>query len=201
MKTFVDAQLYTGSGQYDIVGNTQLEFLKLEGCLPESTVGEVGCGCLCGGHKIIGYLNSGNYIGIDPNKWLIDAALEEYPVLKTKNPKFFFNDDFSIPEPVDYVISHSILSHAAHWQLAQFFNNLKKSMKPLSKIIASIRLAENDSKDETWQYPGVSYFSWDTVKETGKKIGFNVVRRDDLRELMMKTAPAHHHDWVSATLV
>jgi len=202
MKTFLDAQLYTGCSEdaYEIVGNMQLNFLKLEGCHPDSIVGEIGCGCLCGGHKIINYLNSGHYIGVDPNSWLIETALETRPELKLKNPRFLSNDDFSLPEPVDYIISHSILSHAANWQLPLFFNNLKKSMKSQAKIIASIRFAEKDSNNETWQYPGVSYFSWETIETTARNCNLSVVRREDLRAMMIEKAPAHHHDWLMVTL-
>lgn len=203
MKTFLDAQLYTGcsSEAYEIVGSNQLGFLKLEGCSPDSVVAEIGCGCLCAGHKIIEYLNSGNYIGVDPNSWLIDAALEAKPELRSKNPRFFFNDDFSLPKSVDYIISHSILSHAAHWQLPLFFKSLRQSMQPQARIVASIRLDKKDSMDETWQYPGVSYFRWETVEAVALECGLSAVRRDDFRTMMMEKAPAHHHDWFTATSI
>ena len=126
MSKFNEAQLYTGNtgDLWSLVGKAQLNLLLKMGCSRDSLVGEIGCGSLCGGHAIIDYLNIGKYIGVEPNSWLVDAALEANPLILKKLPKFNVNSDFKLPEMVDFVISHSILSHAAHWQLKLFFKIL-----------------------------------------------------------------------------
>jgi cyclopropane fatty-acyl-phospholipid synthase-like methyltransferase len=45
----------------------------------------------------------------------------------------------------DYIFSHSILSHAAHWQLDQYLENSKRVLAPNGVMLASIRLAEGNS--------------------------------------------------------
>src|SRR3979409_1971899 len=51
------ARYYVGAGSEPAaIGDSQLELLKKSGCTPDSTVLEIGCGCLIAGLPIIGYL-------------------------------------------------------------------------------------------------------------------------------------------------
>lgn len=184
---------------WSLAGNCQLDLLKRIGLTPSSKVAEVGCGCLSAGAPLIRYLEDSTYIGIDPNRWLIEAAIEDNLDLMFKHPTFAYNDDFSIPREVDFVISHSVLSHAAYWQLNQFFANVKPALAPGGKILASIRLAEQNSMHETWQYPDNSFFSWSTVENTAAQNDLKVEERKDFREYMTSICPSNFHDWFIAT--
>ena len=161
-----EAQQYVGTDETS--GGLQLELLKREGCVPSSKVLDIGCGCLSAGLPIMRYLDIGNYVGIEPNRWLIEAALEseeDKAIFVGKNARILFRDDFNASEigtRFDFVLAHSVLSHAAHWQLGQFLGNSASVLGPWGKIMASIRLAEgnawgsvgsvdkDDSKQETW---------------------------------------------------
>jgi len=129
-------------------GRRQLALLKREGCLPSSRVLEVGCGALHAGNPTIEYLEPGKWVGIEPNGWLIDAALTNpgnRRLVESKRACFLNVDDFdasSLGRSFDYVLSHSVLSHAAHWQLPLFLHNVGKVLAPSGRIVASFRLAE-----------------------------------------------------------
>jgi SAM-dependent methyltransferase len=207
-----DAKRYVGTDE--VSGQLQIELLKREGCVPTSKVLEVGCGCLNTGIQLIRYLEKGNYVGIDPNEWLRQAALKAHDVrqlVEEKQAKFLSVDDFDASKlglKFDYIFSHSVLSHCAYWQLEQFLRNAAKVLAPEGRILASIRLAEgnaygslgtfdkNDSMHEGWQYPSVSWFKLSTVVETADKQGLMAVHIAEYTELYTKTRPGECHDWI-----
>jgi SAM-dependent methyltransferase len=211
---FERAQVYVGNTgeNFFIVGRLQLDLLKMNGCTPASQVLEIGCGCLVAGRPIIEYLNAGGYVGIEPNTWLLDAVQAELPgtvdLVQTKRPLFLENTDFDASgtgRKFDFVISHSILSHAAAWQLPLFLIAVKRVLTPNGIGIASIRFSnENnelmgDSDDKDWVYPGVSYFSWEMVQRVAAGCGLAVEWRKDYRDYFTKEAPSNYHDWIRLT--
>jgi SAM-dependent methyltransferase len=172
-----------------VSGSVQLELLRREGCVPTSHVLEVGCGALSAGAYLIDFLDADRYVGIEPNRWLIDAALRERRVrraVREKRPVFIDRIDFDASEAgrrFDFVLSHSVLSHAAHWQLDQFLANVVRTLAPNGRILASLILAEGnpygstgtpdkrDSMHTEWQYPGISWFSLATVVDAAARHG------------------------------
>jgi cyclopropane fatty-acyl-phospholipid synthase-like methyltransferase len=207
-----DADLYVATDE--VSGQLQVELLKREGCRPNSKVLEVGCGNLHAGIPLIRYLEKDNYVGIDPNEWLRQAAMEKDDIrqlVKSKGARFLTAIDFDASKfdiKFDFVLSHSILSHCAHWQLELFLKNVAKVLAPRARILASIRLAEgnaygstgtpdrDDSRDETWQYPGVSWFKLSTVKAIAAKHGLTVTYIPEYTEFYTKTRPKEFHDWL-----
>lgn len=183
-------------------GEVQLELLKLEGCTSGDAVLEVGCGCLNAGIPVMQYLEAGKYVGIEPNRWLLDAALASRRVrwlVFRKRAVFLERTDFDASElgrTFDYVLSHSILSHCAHHQLDEFVANVARVLSPKGKIVASIRLADRDSMDDEWQYPGVSWFSLATVEETAARHGLRVVVKSEYTALMTARRPHEIHNWL-----
>lgn len=178
---------------------------------------DVGCGCLHAGAHLLAYLERGHFAGIEPNRWLLKAALKSPAVAKLvaeKQPHFLHGREFdasSLGTRFDFVLSHSVLSHAAHWQLEQFLRNTERVLAPGGKICASLRLAEGnafgstghpdgvDSMDEEWQYPGVSFFTWKTIAAAAARVGLVAHNRQDLTELYTRTRPKEFHDWVVFT--
>ena len=207
-----DAATYVGTDK--VSGQLQFELLKRAGCRPDSNVLEIGCGCLHAGIPLIQYLNKGNYVGVDPNEWLRQKAMKKRHVrqlVKEKGARFLSVDDFDasvLGIKFDFVFSHSVLSHCAHWQLEQFLRNSGKVLAPGGRILSSIRLAEGnvygswgtpnkgDSMDEEWQYPGVSWFKLSTVTKTADILGLAVVYILEYTEFYTKIRPKECHDWL-----
>jgi cyclopropane fatty-acyl-phospholipid synthase-like methyltransferase len=206
------ARSYVGTDE--VSGQLQLELLKRQGCRPDSKALEVGCGRLHAGIPVMQYLDKGNYAGVDPNVWLRETAMKDRRirrVIAERQPRFLSVDDFDASElhtKFDFVLSHSVLSHAAHWQLETFLRNVSKVLAPGGRIVASIRLAEGnvygsagtpdkkDSMDQEWQYPGGSYFTLSTIKKTADVVGLTAVHIPEYTEFYIKTRPKEYHDWI-----
>jgi len=116
-------------------------------------------------------------------------------------------DAGSLGMKFDYILAHSILSHAAHRQLGQFLENSAKVLAPSGKIVASIRLAEgnkwgsagspdkDDSRCAEWQYPGVSFFKKSTVLDAAEACGLEATHKPEYTEFYVNRRPEEHHDW------
>ena len=198
----------------EVSGQLQFEILKRRGCVPSSRVLEVGCGCLNAGRHVIRYLDADNYVGVDPNEWLVQTARGEPDVAQLvaeKRARFVHVDTFdasALGVTFDYVLSHSVLSHCAHWQLDQFLQGVTKVLAPGGRILASIYLAEGnaygsdpapnleDSKDEEWQYPGISRFKRSTVDAAAAKHGLTAANVPEYTEFITSTRPRESHDWM-----
>jgi cyclopropane fatty-acyl-phospholipid synthase-like methyltransferase len=194
-------------------GELQRELLERTGCTPTSKVLEIGCGFLNAGIPIIRFLAAGNYVGIEPNRWLIDAALTKRDarnLVKEKHARFLYSDTFDASElgiEFDFVISHSVLSHCAHRQLDQFLRTLGRVLASNGCILASLRLSEGnpygsagsthgeDSMYETWQYPGVSYFKLSTVEKTARDNCLIATLIPEYTEYCTSRRPQEVHDW------
>ena len=210
-----EAKLFVGTDETS--GQLQFELLKREGCVPSSRVLEVGCGCLHAGVPLIRYLESGHYAGIDPNEWLRQKTLKNREIrrlVEAKHARFLSVDDFdagSLGIKFDFVLSHSVLSHCAHFQLEQFLRNVAAVLAPGGRILASIRLAEGnafgskgtpdrlDSMDRQWVYPGVSWFRLTTVQKTADAIGLTAALIPEYTEFYTRTRRHEFHDWMVFT--
>ncbi|MBZ5567111.1 MAG: class I SAM-dependent methyltransferase [Acidobacteriia bacterium] len=207
-----DPNQYVGTDE--VSGQLQLELLKREGCRPDSKALEIGCGNLHAGVMLIEHLMKGHYAGVDPNTWLRRQTLKDRRVrelVREKQARFLSVDNFdasSLGTKFDFILSHSVLSHAAHWQLEQYLRNACKVLAPGGRILASIYLAEGnaygssgtpgkqDSMDETWQYPGISWFKLATVVTAAGRCGLTVVYKPEYTEFYVKTRPNECHDWL-----
>ena len=61
--------------QYDFMGATQFRLLTSLGLRANHHLLDFGCGSLRAGKLFIVYLSKGHYFGIEPNKWLIEDAI------------------------------------------------------------------------------------------------------------------------------
>lgn len=210
-RTYYDAQNFTSTDETS--GRRQADLLWNEGCTELCQVLEVGCGCLSAGAILIDRLQPDHYVGIDPNDWLREAAFR-LPSVKAlvdaKRPVFLSNFEFdagSTGRKFDYVLSHSILSHAAHHQLPLFLRNVGGVLADGGRIYASLYLAEGnphgnagtrdkkDSEDAEWVYPGVSFFTHETIQTCAAAEGLSATHRPDLTEWYIQARPGEMHDW------
>ena len=115
-------------GKWDVMGPKQLEFLAGEGLLPAHRLLDVGCGPLRAGIHFAGYLEPGNYYGIELNGSLLDAGYEREltPELRDRLPRDHlratdrFDCDFGVA--FDYAIAQSLFTHVSlnHIRLCLF---------------------------------------------------------------------------------
>ena len=205
-------------------GLAQLEILISLGCKPHHRVLEIGCGALVAGFPIMQYLDPGNYTGVDPNWWLTEEAInlpEVAAVVAEKRPRFHPRADFRASEYVtvgpdraehakfDFIISHSILSHASNAQLTDFLTAARAQLAEGGVLAASIRLAEGNEHGSPgsaqhgadfteWQYPGVSWFKQEDVIDRARRIGLSARVAPELTKTILNGNPKAIHDWIVA---
>ena len=196
-------------------GRMQLELLLREGLQKDNYVLDLGCGALVAGIPIMSFLDQEHYVGIDPNKWLIDVSLhikKNMDITLCKRPLFLYNGDFdarSTNITFDYIISHSIISHAAYWQLDLFLLMCSKVLKKGGKVIFSLRLTEpnefgnegalEETNSNKWVYPDNSFFHKETIIRKAAPL-FNIIEHKKLyTELIMTTDKSAKHDWFVLT--
>lgn len=205
------AQAYVGNANehYFMAGICQLELLKRNGLKPHHNVLEIGCGALVLGRPLIQHLDPDRHVGIEPNTWLVDAARGHFPdmgdLFSDKKPIFLDRTDFDASETgrkFDFVMSHSVLSHAPHWQLPIFFEKVSKILGPYGVVVASLRMFDpngklmGDSLHEEWQYPGASYFAIETIQREARKVGLEAEHIPEYRALFTRYTPSNIHDWI-----
>lgn len=214
-KTYYDAQRFVATDE--VSGKLQADILFQAGLKPESHVLEIGCGCLSAGAFLIRFLEPGHYVGIDPNAWLRETAFalpQNRNLRAEKKPEFLGNMEFDASElgrKFDFMLSHSILSHASASQLPLFLNNTAKVLAPSGRIFASLILAEgneygnpgspdkHDTNDKDWVYPGVSCFTRATVDRLASDAGLKATYRPDLTKMMTAKRKLEVHDWFEFT--
>lgn len=196
-------------------GIVQLQLLQGEGLESHHYILEIGCGALMSGIPIMSYMQRGHYVGIDPNPWLMYQTLlidENLHVVIDRNPLFINNTDFDASSSnlvFDYVFAHSIMSHAAEWQLSLFFEKTSQVLKKNGKVIFSIRLTEPNAYGNTgapeethaqeWQYPGCSFFEKATVIREASKWFTTIEHKKDFTAILVADNPGAFHDWFVLT--
>src|ERR1700750_1408954 len=63
--------------QSDFIGATQFRLLTTLGLREHNSLLDFGCGSLRAGRLFISYLLPGRYYGLEPNRWLGGAGLDE----------------------------------------------------------------------------------------------------------------------------
>src|SRR3972149_7572850 len=152
---------YIGSGEvYDLVGAIQFSILTFLGLREHHFLLDIGCGSLRGGRLFIPYLLPGRYFGIEPEQWLIEEGVTNevgQDILRIKRPVFDNNPDFRLSifnQEFDFILAHSIFTHASQQQIRGCLSESKKVMKSTSILAATFIQGEQSYTGSQWVYPG-----------------------------------------------
>lgn len=168
--------------QYDLVGNMQFRLLCSLGLRESHRVLDFGCGSLRVGRLLIPYLAIGNYYGLDPNKWLIDTAIEReigQGIISLRKPQFFYHADFRADKcgsNFDYIIAQSIFSHTGTDLIDKALESFSKALSPTGIAIVTFihpsnALGMTEFFGKGWIYPGCVAHSRDTIQQCISKAG------------------------------
>lgn len=133
---------YVGD-MWDEMGMLQRDFLITEGLRSNDVLVDVACGSLRAGRLFIAYLDSGNYLGLDHHKWLIELGLKhEVPKdLRTqKKPEFVVTDPFDfggLSKRPTYGIAQSLFSHLTKDDISLCLRNVYHFMLPAGRFYAT----------------------------------------------------------------
>lgn len=150
-------------GRYDFMSATQFALLFQLGLKDTDTVLDFGCGSLRLGRLLIPFLQPGRYFGLDPNKWLIDDAVDRElgrHAIALKQPTFAYNDDFDssvFGRQFDFVMAQSIVTHTGPDLVRAMLAPLAQVLAPdglfLFSYIRKDDAAETGCPPPGWHYP------------------------------------------------
>jgi len=178
---------------FDIIGAQQFCVLTGLGLREYHRLLDVGCGCLRGGRFFIPYLGRGNYVGLEPERELLDAgiALEVgRGVVYHKRAEFRYFDDFRLSRlfrKFDFVLAQSILSHMGPDLLALIFQEAHHALFDGGTFAATWFQGDEDETRDGW-HAGVAirYRDW-TVSELAMDAGFESFKILDVTHPMGQT--------------
>ena len=160
---------YVGQpSQYDLRGAAQFALLIAMGLRSRHKLLDFGCGSLRLGRLAISYLDPGGYVGLEPNQWLVEDAIERQlgrEIVGFKRPVFHAFDDFRAERcgtGFDYIVAQSIFSHAGADVVATALEGFARALAPSGLALATFMHArERLTGGETasgWLYPeGVGF--------------------------------------------
>lgn len=158
------------SEKYDLISATQFNLLTFLDLREDHYLLDIGCGSLRAGKLFIPFLLPGRYHGIEPEQWLINKGIMNElgkDILGIKKPAFSNNDNFTLSvfnKKFDYILAHSIFSHASERQISRCLSEARKVMRPTSLFIATFAKGDDDYSGDEWVYPGFVMYTEDHMR-------------------------------------
>ena len=147
------------TGTFEEGGRTHFIRLLQAGLQPDSSLLDIGCGCLRVGYWLIKFLDADRYCGVEPAWQRVEFGLQclfEVDEVKAKRPSFDFNPrfDFTVFErQFDFFIAGSIWSHASKAQIGIMLDNFVRTGTPDAVLLASYipaTSAADDYQGDRW---------------------------------------------------
>jgi SAM-dependent methyltransferase len=166
----------------------------MQGMRRDSSVLEIGCGCLRVGYWFVKYLDEGRYCGVEPNRSMLDAGRELIlgDLDRSKRPRFDCGDRFdfrTFATGFDMVVAYSIWTHASKPQISSMLDGFLAVANPGARLIASWiepRPGMADYLGAEWvgrshksNVPGSVAHRPDWIKEAAESRGLKVEFLDD----------------------
>lgn len=153
---------YVAHNAWFSTGADVFSLLRWVGVEQEHSLVDIGCGSLRVGRFLMVYLNPGNYCGIDPAKWLIDAAIKEEVspgLVRLKKARFAYRDDWDAScfgQLFDWVLIGDVLVHADHAMMRTAMQRAHEVLKPGGSLIANYFVGNPHHVESGWLYPNVA---------------------------------------------
>jgi SAM-dependent methyltransferase len=162
---------------YDLVSAMVFNLLTSIGLRQHHRVLDVGCGSLRVGRLLIPYLNEGNYIGVEPNRWLVEDGIANelgMDLVRIKKPVFSFlasMDDFEEPLDLDYAIAQSVFSHCGKDLIRHWLSQVSFHLKEDAAIVGTFLIDTEDYGGSGWVYPGCVKYRPETLAGLAAEAG------------------------------
>jgi SAM-dependent methyltransferase len=148
---------FVGPGEkYDIFSAVQFNLLTFLGLREHHFLLDIGCGSLRTGRLFIPYLLPGHYFGIEPENWLLTEGISNETgedLIRLRKPSFSNDSNFTLSvfdRKFDFILAHSIFSHATQEQIRRCLSEAKKVMTPESVFAATFVEGEENYTGDKW---------------------------------------------------
>jgi SAM-dependent methyltransferase len=148
--------------EYDTIGASQFRLLTTLG-LGNGTKCWISVRLAEGRRLLIPYLGNRKYVGLDPESWLIEDAIEReigQNMIALKRPIFYYFDDFAADRcgtDFDYILAHSVLSHTGKDLFRRALASFRRALSPTGLALITVLHAEPGEDAEVegdeWVYP------------------------------------------------
>ena len=176
---------YVGPPQdYDLIAAMTFNLLTTLGLRQHHTFLDVGCGSLRVGRLLIPYLNTGNYTGIEPNKWLVADGIQRetgHDQIHIKKPKFHFSDSAECLPPeesYDFAVAQSIFSHCGPDLVERWLTDISSRLRPSGALVATFLIGEQDCHNTGWFYPDCVSYKLETMAGFARSASLNFLLLD-----------------------
>lgn len=155
----IEAGIWTGgpAGKFEQAGRGSLAAAIAHGLNPDHKLLDIGAGCMRIGWWLIQYIEPRNYHAVEPNKEMIDTAVN----IIGEEVNVYFNEDWVFPDvDFDMVFARSIWTHASKSMISKMLEEFAKVRNPSVRFLTSVQLAETEEEDykgEEWV--GISHDS------------------------------------------
>ena len=166
-------------GIWHEMGELQFRFLVDKGLQPHHVLIDVACGSLRAGVRLIPYLETGNYLGID-----IDASLIEHGKAKElgavlcaiKRPEFVVSDHFEFEKfskKCDFAIAQSLFTHLIADEISLCLRKLRPIMNNDARFFATFFEVPEPIKNPPRSHPHGAYmFTINEMRDMGAAAGW-----------------------------
>ncbi|MGH2910543.1 MAG: methyltransferase [Solirubrobacteraceae bacterium] len=136
--------------QYDLIGAAQFALLYALGLRAHHRLLDVGCGSLRAGRMLIAYLEPGRYVGVEPEHWFIEEAIEREigrDMVAIKQPRFDHSSDFSLDHlgRFDFVLAQGVATNTGPTLLPALLAAVEQTLE--CDGLAAITVIHSDSGD------------------------------------------------------
>jgi SAM-dependent methyltransferase len=163
---------------YDLIAAMTFNLLTTLGLRQHHSVLDIGCGSLRVGRLLIPYLNGARYIGIEPNRWLVDDGIR-YEIgadlVRIKQPRFITADGPEVltgdDGSIDFAVAQSIFSHCGMDLIWRWLSGLAPRLSAGGALVATYLPAETDYEGSGWVYPECVTFRPASLADTARDAG------------------------------
>ncbi len=165
------------ASRYDLMSAAVFQLLTAHGLRERHYLLDVGCGSLRLGRLAIPYLLPGRFFGIEPERWLVEEGIRleiGRDLIAIKQPNFSYNADFDLAcfgRKFDFILAHSIFSHAAPAQVRKCLSGASGVLAPGGLLLASFLCGRKDYAGDEWVYPAIIPYRRSTIASWAEEAG------------------------------
>lgn len=179
---------------FDVIGAQQFCVLVKNGLREHHKVLDFGCGCLRLGRFLLTYLEPFHYFGIEPNAGLVNHGLYDEAgaeVVSQAWPTIHYWADFKFADRLgvrtDYVMAHSIITHAGLDLTQQIFEEAFGVLEINGVFVGTFFVGASDSEDVGWLGNKVAAYRPSTIARVADQVGFTTCDLKDYGHPMKQT--------------